>query len=542
MKKQSIDGSRLFWVDALCISQDDEKEKADQVASMTQIFQNASRVIVWLGQEENGSEIAMDAIQTFKDNPEENYEDLSHVITHPKNRSGTTIFDHSQFRPLQDLSLRSWFRRLWTAQEFVVGQRILFVCGSNSLESADFLKVVRRLSLLSFGENQPTTNPDDGVPFEGFLMLIDLAKSMTDVPGENKKLDFFDLVMFCRKRETLEPLDRIYALIGLADEKDAIYKQRLRIDYSKFSRSHYWWIYLEFAKIALTKEPHLKVLSYACSDHKSPQLPSWCPDLNSLLTTTPFSKVYAAGWPFQDDCPQGMLTCAAAHPRFTSKLETYVEISENSDKIRIPGVQLSRIAAVGPLFDWGPNFNSDDLQSVQPFARGFLQWIASCEEMISVVKTSKTSLSLLEDVLVEKTNPKRDTSDQGDDKEFSALAFLKVIFTAINGLAADESPNPDLRRYFESILFFIISLQETWTDRVMFVTCDNQVGFGYKDVAVNDQVCMLYSGHSLYVLRQSPGTDCHSFMGEAYLYGCVNGEVFDLLHAGTVHEEMFSIT
>lgn len=38
-----------LWIDAVCINQNDAEEKNSQVRKMKAIFQNASRVIVWLG-------------------------------------------------------------------------------------------------------------------------------------------------------------------------------------------------------------------------------------------------------------------------------------------------------------------------------------------------------------------------------------------------------------------------------------------------------------------------------------------------------------
>lgn len=41
--------SRFFWVDAICINQDDLEERSAQVQIMPQIYSKASCVIVWLG-------------------------------------------------------------------------------------------------------------------------------------------------------------------------------------------------------------------------------------------------------------------------------------------------------------------------------------------------------------------------------------------------------------------------------------------------------------------------------------------------------------
>ncbi|OAL52643.1 HET-domain-containing protein, partial [Pyrenochaeta sp. DS3sAY3a] len=38
-----------LWIDALCIDQDDEVEKTEQVQQMQQIYSRAASVITWLG-------------------------------------------------------------------------------------------------------------------------------------------------------------------------------------------------------------------------------------------------------------------------------------------------------------------------------------------------------------------------------------------------------------------------------------------------------------------------------------------------------------
>jgi hypothetical protein len=46
---------RILWIDALCINQKDNEEKALQIQSMAEIYGNAQRTIVWLGEEADGS-------------------------------------------------------------------------------------------------------------------------------------------------------------------------------------------------------------------------------------------------------------------------------------------------------------------------------------------------------------------------------------------------------------------------------------------------------------------------------------------------------
>lgn len=57
------DLDRILWVDAVCINQDDLEERANQVQIMAMIYAYASRVIVWLGEEADGSKEAMELLR-----------------------------------------------------------------------------------------------------------------------------------------------------------------------------------------------------------------------------------------------------------------------------------------------------------------------------------------------------------------------------------------------------------------------------------------------------------------------------------------------
>ncbi|KXJ87678.1 heterokaryon incompatibility protein-domain-containing protein, partial [Microdochium bolleyi] len=40
---------QLWWIDAICINQDDISERSSQVALMRRIYRQASRIVIWLG-------------------------------------------------------------------------------------------------------------------------------------------------------------------------------------------------------------------------------------------------------------------------------------------------------------------------------------------------------------------------------------------------------------------------------------------------------------------------------------------------------------
>ncbi|KAK7183476.1 het domain protein [Paraphaeosphaeria sporulosa] len=54
---------QILWIDAVCINQRDDEEKATQVAAMARIYGLAKRVIVWLGAETNDSTLAFERLR-----------------------------------------------------------------------------------------------------------------------------------------------------------------------------------------------------------------------------------------------------------------------------------------------------------------------------------------------------------------------------------------------------------------------------------------------------------------------------------------------
>jgi len=53
---------RTLWVDAICINQTKNEEKEDQIQFMAEIYGQANRVLVWVGDAADDSDLALEAI------------------------------------------------------------------------------------------------------------------------------------------------------------------------------------------------------------------------------------------------------------------------------------------------------------------------------------------------------------------------------------------------------------------------------------------------------------------------------------------------
>ncbi|KAF2193115.1 hypothetical protein K469DRAFT_552171, partial [Zopfia rhizophila CBS 207.26] len=59
---RNVEGSNLLWADAICINQQDIEEKSHQVAAMREIYQFSKQTLVWLGDEDEDTEDALDLL------------------------------------------------------------------------------------------------------------------------------------------------------------------------------------------------------------------------------------------------------------------------------------------------------------------------------------------------------------------------------------------------------------------------------------------------------------------------------------------------
>jgi hypothetical protein len=85
---------RILWVDAIAIDQDNLEEKEHQIQFMARIYNQANRVIVWLGETAEDSDLALEEIR---------------VAGEKKSSPSNEKIQYALLALLQ----RPWFRRIW---------------------------------------------------------------------------------------------------------------------------------------------------------------------------------------------------------------------------------------------------------------------------------------------------------------------------------------------------------------------------------------------------------------------------------------------
>ncbi|KAL5330936.1 hypothetical protein ACEPPN_000462 [Leptodophora sp. 'Broadleaf-Isolate-01'] len=140
-----------WWINAICINQNDEKEKSSQMAIMGKIYENATQTVIWLGEENDVhfGEESRDCRHVIKN--------LYRLCDETENASGKDkLASRAAMEWLRDpksgvdwgavrrLLLRPWWRRVWTLQEFLISDRrnLRFYCGRNSISRHDLEEAI----------------------------------------------------------------------------------------------------------------------------------------------------------------------------------------------------------------------------------------------------------------------------------------------------------------------------------------------------------------------------------------------------------------
>lgn len=126
------DRPRILWADGVCINQADNKEKSVQVGLMPRIFAQASKVFVYLGVQEHGSDCIPSLVNILQRAGIKKF--TNHSLLYK-------AFQSNDIPPRNDkiwvallmFLRRPWFLRIWVIQEIVLAREVRFLCGSWNL-------------------------------------------------------------------------------------------------------------------------------------------------------------------------------------------------------------------------------------------------------------------------------------------------------------------------------------------------------------------------------------------------------------------------
>jgi hypothetical protein len=204
----------LLWIDALSIDQSDLEERRHQVGIMSTIFQNASKVVVWLGGAYDDSDVAIRVLIFFWDESQLRY---THALDDEFDEMAEQFAKkHAENREewaarvpdaIASLCQRPYWKRLWVFQELRHAEDIQVMCGSLPIPWAAFRNLwVVVVDLRGF---------EDGV---SELLNNSLATRMMTLRTKPINFSLWNLLKETRNLDCADEHDRVYALLSVATE------------------------------------------------------------------------------------------------------------------------------------------------------------------------------------------------------------------------------------------------------------------------------------------------------------------------------------
>ena len=240
------DGTRIMWIDALCINQKDMNERSEQVTNMWEIYTSAAVVVSWLGAPDDDSDVALSDIQYL-----ENIENEIDLLGSSASPLTPATFTRAGIDPAKvdwkaiwALLNRPYWERVWVIQEVATSgvnllqvnqggagdqDRWILVCGSKFIRKKTcevFCSIFYMMTdMATFRDEtegvllEPARSMHWGVP-----AAIHMVK-FCDSSGKDLVSLLDDSAIF----KATDPRDKVYALLNLAHDGDAL----LSPDYSK---------------------------------------------------------------------------------------------------------------------------------------------------------------------------------------------------------------------------------------------------------------------------------------------------------------------
>ncbi|KAL6855643.1 heterokaryon incompatibility protein domain-containing protein [Trichoderma novae-zelandiae] len=304
LRPSKPEDSRNLWIDAICINQKDDAEKSVQVQLMFDVYANAERVNIWLGQGTDSTALALKWLRWYSwsfsaawriqsrfasaiTSADGIYTRLllavgtismscicacimmlvAAVILLPFGLWPTFRSHKQQFRTgLAELASMEYWERAWTVQEANANGSCYILCGSSA---------PLRLDLFYQSHNMAP-------PIYVFSSLNNsklnqrYSLHLLDIFHTNGEAEFgsqiFDVLS---KTKATVAKDKLFAIRAMFPDSLG----EMTVDYSLSDGN----VYTEAARIVLKETRTVEFFRYACQAGREDGFPSWVPPWTALV-------------------------------------------------------------------------------------------------------------------------------------------------------------------------------------------------------------------------------------------------------------------
>lgn len=263
--------TRSMWIDALSINQEDIMERSKQVPRMGDIYSTATKVIIWLGEEDSNSTRAVELLDQLGSRLEQS--EMAGRRTRYKD-STRLPWTESDWEAIQELLTRPWFTRIWILQEVQLAREAVVYCGS------------AQISWKSMKDAIHAVYRNSHVPIAGFRQAIDEADNTAD---DFLSHDVEETLLRASSRGATDPKDKIFGVLNILSQG---VRDRIEVNYDFGVVEVY-----RNAILAIDDAVHrLNLTGYGVTDEGVGfNGPSWVPRFHAESPFSPKAYHFASG-------------------------------------------------------------------------------------------------------------------------------------------------------------------------------------------------------------------------------------------------------
>jgi hypothetical protein len=261
------DKPRILWIDAICVDQQNPKERGHQVKRMADIYSKAAKVLIWLGLESDDSSRAMDCLNYITSKVKVDFStNLMLPTTNDTHWADVGVepaLNKADLMAVYHFIQRPWFERLWVWQEVLLASRDPEVmCGSRTIPWVSLRTTVFCL----YFKRKPW------FLFE-FHTVLEAAANLSFAIKDQVIENLIDVTRNC---VCLDPRDKIYALLSLLRASD---RTGIEPDYTQ----SVYEVYQHTTLSLIEASRNLSILATVESHEHLEGVPSWVPNVSKFL-------------------------------------------------------------------------------------------------------------------------------------------------------------------------------------------------------------------------------------------------------------------
>ncbi|KAG7008480.1 hypothetical protein G7Y79_00005g016210 [Physcia stellaris] len=290
----SFDQNQLYWIDAICINQEDIQERSRQVSLMSLIYSQAQCTVVWLGERDRYTESSMRVLlKVMGDHvADDSIVELGDTRPTKTKFEGIYRLSDDEIIALGMLFARKWFSRTWVVQEVVLSRTVMTLWGTVYFSfdiltkvatvmshTRSSLRFISRFSTIGSSSRLESAVQEKFWEMSSALPILQTIESSRVDLQNDMKPSFMKVVRMCRASKSSDLRDKIYGILGIAAELENSGEGDSTPDYNLTIAE----VYMRATTVVIRSRSDLACLTLTGDEsYKNVKgLTSWCPDYST---------------------------------------------------------------------------------------------------------------------------------------------------------------------------------------------------------------------------------------------------------------------